>query len=838
MSKKGGKPAVSDAPPPPPVVVDTTAADLLKLYAQQRAKDRADLVEFTHAKYNDWLKYFGFSMGQELQWQADHKSSLHGTRRNKTQLRATISLVNQTRAPSPPQQQNNNSGAKASENACPFAGSTPIPSACWTLPPDLAAVDAFALSLGPLPQAVTVRDVVEACTKPYKQVTWRLSAYSCAHSKVRAIYRWLCEYMKVSLPQSRAPGLMVTIQDPAAAAAPPAAAKKPTAPAKGKAGVEAPPPPPVSANPDDALLAARAADPASLAQLFARMCEEAGVAAEVVKGTVKGVLDQLGKPLNFSAWSWNIVKIADESGVERQYLVDVALSTVYLTPFETAGGAAHNRRAPTPSTDKPAAGGGKQQAAAAAAEAAAAATSASAAVNGGRTIVPAPGGSPVRYFDTVNGSKIFEPFYYFTDPREFAPLHFPEDQTKLLLSNVVSRTQWEVSPRTNHEFYALKLRLDSHKKRTVFTTKSTPIYVSVFVDELATTDLICRVYRGQMAQVDLINAEPIDAKFVWQQREESDKRVTFSIMVPDVGAYTIAIGGRSNPQKLGSSSPVPLPYFPTVLVYQVLVNFVSVNEPMFPLQHLSPTIAKLLEPMTHKVLAGPQRIAVAPSVPNVMAVGVVNRILRSPGAAPPKLPDAPPTSPSPNTPATGAKKGKPDSSAAASAAPEAPKGPEYERSDMTLLSLNAEKCVFEGTMELQLGVVELWVFLGDPATLCVGTPAPAPAASGDSPPLAADGTLPPIAGPSPLLPAAKASSLKPSGQFIPFVSCIQVVKRIPAKELSLNEGRPVIQPVPRQDKDKTVQIQLLADAGSPVPPANPIDAAGRPRVIGSYFERR
>ena len=57
---KKGK-GVEAPPPPPPAPVDTTAQDLLALYAKERSKDRSDLLEFTHAKYQDWHRYFGFN---------------------------------------------------------------------------------------------------------------------------------------------------------------------------------------------------------------------------------------------------------------------------------------------------------------------------------------------------------------------------------------------------------------------------------------------------------------------------------------------------------------------------------------------------------------------------------------------------------------------------------------------------------------------------------------------------------------------------------------------------------------------------------------------------------
>ncbi|CUI14561.1 Hypothetical protein, putative [Bodo saltans] len=366
-----------------------------------------------------------------------------------------------------------------------------------------------------------------------------------------------------------------------------------------------------------------------------------------------------------------------------------------------------------------------------------------------------------------------------------------------------------------------------------------------------------------MTTIDLATAEPIDGKFVWQQRDEGNSgKVTFSIMMPDVGNYVVAIGGRSNKRMCGSTLPDGA-YFPTVLMYQVLVNFVSVNDPMFPRQHLSPTIVKLLEPLRHKVLGGPQRFAVAPCVPNILAVGVVNRIFKT-GAGnaggPSSRVDIPaaPSTPTPRAgsssvnkkPAAGGKD-KQVEAAAPVAAPPKPLAPEIERVQIELLPLNPKLCVFEGTVDLHIGLVELWVFFGDPASLCVGG-APSVTAHSDataslqqvgdsslngSP--AASPVPSAAAPPSPSPPKGVPTVLKPKGQFYPFVTEIQVVKRVPAKELALNEGRSLIQPLPAMERDRGAVLQLLTSVGvGEASHPRPVDDDGNARTIGTYFAGR
>ena len=134
------------------------------------------------------------------------------------------------------------------------------------------------------------------------------------------------------------------------------------------------------------------------------------------------------------------------------------------------------------------------------------------------------------------------------------------------------------------------------------------------------------------------------------------------------------------------------------------------------------------------------------------------------------------------------------------------------------MSLNPDKARFEGAVSLQTGVVEVWVFFGDPSSLGVGksvTPVVASSApllppgtpdQPSPPPPALDAAPQPMAKPMGLPP------LKPSGAFYPFVTEVQVVKRIPSKETALNDGRSLIQPLPNLDQDRATVLGLLTGA--------------------------
>ena len=56
-----------------------------------------------------------------------------------------------------------------------------------------------------------------------------------------------------------------------------------------------------------------------------------------------------------------------------------------------------------------------------------------------------------RIHDTPTGTAHYEPFY-FTQPQQFASLHFPDDWNKSSCLPL-SRTQWEIAPRLSHEFF-------------------------------------------------------------------------------------------------------------------------------------------------------------------------------------------------------------------------------------------------------------------------------------------------------------------------------------------------------------------------------------------------
>ena len=855
MPPKAKKQEAIEISPVPAEKTDTTDTDLLGLYFKERAKQRSDLTEFTHAKYESWLHYFGFSLEQELRW--GNSSSLNksgsSNRRSSSKKASfaplstaaavaatsgasskTIALPPIATAASSSKPHAHSSSSK--EITDPFATNAPIDDSSFTIPFDLAAADERALSIGPLSQILTISGVVDALVQPYKTVTWRQSKAMCSHMKVRVVYRWLCEHFKVTAPVPKGATATLLTADNVAPGSP-AGAKKPAATKKGGGAADGATTlvPALGSNSSASLvtLVNKSGDAAALAQLFTEMLQAADITCEAVKGTLKGSLDHLAKPVGFLPWAWNIVSLPlpvessvsvgvknDDEGTSEpvaKYLIDVALSCAHVNP----------PRPPPPSDST--------------ASSTATANAAGATLSAANTSSVA---SSVKFNELGDYSKVFEPWYYFTNPQHFASLHYPEDVSKLMLSRVVTRTHWEVYPRLNHIFYKNSIQLDSHKRRTVFTAKSTPIYVSFSLEDPQHTDMSLLVFRGGVpASLNAASPAPIDPRFIWQQRQEAEKRITFCVMTPDVGLYTLVFGARSINNHVAVSE-MPQSLFDVACTYQVVVNFVPVNEPMYPRQLVSTAIAKLVEPQNYKLLAGEQHFTVVPTSCNVLAVAVVNRIFKvvapaqknqaasgdnankpqsQDGKKPIGVPKGGKAAPAP----VDSNQGPPTGAAATVTAP--PKV-EIERSTYKLLQLDPERCVFSGSVTVAVGLIEIWIFFGDPTGMVVGKNSsgggsnvldavldrPGSAHSTQSNPpaaqLQAPGQAPTAAQPgsnptSPLKGAASKGNI--SGAFHPAVTDIQVVKRIPAKELSLNEGKPLIQPPAQPDIDTPATLRLV-----------------------------
>ena len=948
-----------DVPVVPVEKKDDLPDVLMKHYVEHRHQSGADLFEFTHGKYEEWMDYFGFNLENELRWQQEHKAkSLHGTKTRSMAgtLRKTVGQSHDL--PSPTKTHQGTTAANATSDA---NGAAPSKDSIDTLrtavladdagveTPKLragyAAVDEKALTLGPCTGA-SVDEIAKQLGAPYERATWRQSTSLCCHHRVRAVFRWVCDNFKVVPPSSQptVPGVQVgsvTLPVPGTEST---GAKAP----KGK-GAKAPPSPQQQSAPTkvvendpigkkvEAALATRTADAETLAHVVSSLLDKMDVRCDAVKGTLKGILDNLGKPLGALPWGWNVAYVPieaseDESAAEKwnpdsglpedfshrrsydygtsqrvapktqRFVFDCALAMAYVGPRAGLGGPASN--------DPPAgkAEGNKKENKKEAQQTPRGGRGGDPAASLDATVV-APSVPTTLFSQPPDYSPHFEPFYFYTDPREFAALHFPEDSTNQILAKPIGRTSWEIYPRLSHDFYLNKLDLDSHRRRAWLTVKRTPLYISFLLNDTRHVDLILAVYKGTAASVDE-NSTPLDSKFVWSTREEKEGRQTFSVMLPDVGMYTMMLGARHvDPDTDWAAAPS----YRLVCQYQTQVNFVPTNETMFPKQHLTPAVCKWLGPIGHKLVVGANQLAIVPTNPRVHAVAVVNKVYKPvakviekpnslgggilAGTANESSPTKPPSHP--NTPGEGAKRpgkggkvdpGK-DTNPAASKNPQ-PEEPVIERTEVHLLPLNTEKGVFEGMVTLEIGLVEFWVLLdpirqsvvkagntttlGDPMALFgkyLGSspkyqlPPPKDGGEGHRS-RTPNGTR---TGNSPLPPqiptgfhlqASPGASTAADGQdgqnspraggasstaenlgvFIPFVTQIHCVKRIPAKEMNVNEGEPLVKPaILNWQEDRPFIFRLLN--GTSVDGRKWDDEAGKAAFlskplhqVGGYFE--
>ena len=801
-------------PPPPAAPTDTTSSDLWTQYVASRKQSHADLTEFTHAKYKDWLHYFGFSVERELMWRS-HLIDPQPNNNNKTTRTPSVSHTHVARDKASSDPIFDNTVDPLFEGAEEFARLH-----CFE------AVDRHALAIVPDENKSSLTALAVALTEPFKQVRWSMTQTQCTNFKIRAVYRWMCEYITLVLSG-------------AAASQPPPQSEPKSKATKGKPSpveVNNIPSPSGSVMSPEQLLISRSGDPLVIATFFTEVLKIAGVKCEVIKGTLKGSLDALGKPTGFLPWAWNVVSIPLEPSVSGQnsqicLLVDVALSLCYVSM-----NAAQNKL--TTSSPVPVATGG---------------TPADLSIPDLSYSISKP-----TFAQPQDFSKHFQPFYFYCDVKKFLPLHYPEDSTHLYVNKMLSRTAWEVYPRLSHEFFLHQLRLDSHVRRLTFSVKAAPVYLSLKQLNPAHTELVGKVYRGfmnaQNQQLSLNEGNAVDSRFVWSNREEKSGRHTFTIMTPDTGNYTLVIGARTCHTKIATTD-LPTSPFDVVVQYQFSVNFVPVNEAVVPRQLLSPSFMKLAEPQPFgKIQCGPQKFVIVPTTPRILAVAIVNRIFKPPTntvAAPVVV--VVPTS----APLDAGK--KPPSSKGPIVAPPVPVKPpnaeltpEIERTELSLLCSCPERATFEGEMNLRVGLVEVWCLVGDPTSLCVGQrPPPPPSPTRVATPLVPEIDPKAVGGkrsnsPSSVPAVAVAALPLPAtlvrGSFIPAIDGISVVKRVPPKELSIaQEGGSFVRPATDITRDRTPILRQLAGATADGLSWNEEGCRliGQPLIsVGEYFQSK
>nr|CCC90442.1 conserved hypothetical protein [Trypanosoma congolense IL3000] len=482
-----------------------------------------------------------------------------------------------------------------------------VPSARWGIgEAEKAEADAWARKVGPMEGVRRAREVVERLIEPFKRVTWRHTAVQCSLKKARVLYYWLCENITVEYSGRQAPGevgatslTMNSKHDGAKSGAGITRNPKPKLPE-----IFSPFASMRSFDVCDMVLEQRSADALSMAQVYQRFLQIAGIKSDVVDGFLRRRL-----PEDSIEWAWNIVYIPWEDEAPFSYLVDVALSahcglpfcisstkgalddTVKSKPNQKLEGSARGTKAASLQPNKPK-----------------------------RSIFDGPLLAPF-----CTQEKRFEDFYFNTHPEKFICTHLPKRSRNSLIVSAKRKILWGNEPCLTHDFFRFPVALDPSCRLCSFTTRATPFYIRIFNEKPQHTELCCVLFKGTLANLpDNCGAvEPLGPQWVWHQREESSGSETFTLMVPEVGYYSIVIGAREIRKNPFSNVISEEPFVP-VVAYQTLVTFVADPRPHTPRQFLSPSVCKLLAPLAYQIKEGTHHFIVMPSCANVAAAAVVS----------------------------------------------------------------------------------------------------------------------------------------------------------------------------------------------------------------------
>jgi hypothetical protein len=529
------------------------------------------------ARFGDYLQHFGFSMEREFpavkQQPAKQNASTverPSTRRAAEELSGTLSAAEQL-----------------------------VDGAGWgCCPSEQSEADSKSALAGAMTGEADVARLTHALVGSFERCGIHQRQDECDRKKSRAVYRWLCDHFTVELVEP-------SLAEGQAAVSPAKVEKKGVG---RKAAKKVSPQAAEALLPLDPLVVAletRCATPAVLSALYQAMLRCAGVTSEVVTGWLKGPSVE-----EAVEWSWNMV---EEQGT--RYVVDVAYS-IYDGPL---------RRAEVAEVEVAMPGKKSPRSALVAAKKEAKSESLPKVLAGERSPAASPADAWSRKGPQLRRERTgVETFYFFTAPHAFSYTHFPLEARHALLTTPPTRTAWDILPCLKAAYFQFPLRLHSHPRHRLLHVRNTPFYISIKNENPSTTELCCVLYKGTLRELDedWTRCVALGSEWVWLQRQESTMTETFTVMVPDSGYYCAVIGARSiraDPYGalLSSDSFVP------VVTYQVMVNFVSVNVPLMPRQHLSPSVCKLLSPLTRQIVAGEQHFVVMPSCANVLSVAVV-----------------------------------------------------------------------------------------------------------------------------------------------------------------------------------------------------------------------
>jgi len=215
----------------------------------------------------------------------------------------------------------------------------------------------------------------------------------------------------------------------------------------------------------------------------------------------------------------------------------------------------------------------------------------------------------------------FENFYWGTNPTQFLNIHLPNKDVHQLQSPALSKSAWEVRPVASHAFFSHGLEFLSHRNRMMVVVKAPPLYLTFRSTKGPEVDMTIVVRPGACnAQEPLFNnPSTLPKGFIWQTREESTRTMTFTLTFPTVGLYTTDLFVQKCEQGTKMWS--------LATRYQFQIGSVLSPDPLFPFQVLPLSVAKVHEPRMGKIICNrDQAFVVVPTTSNISAVCVVNRV--------------------------------------------------------------------------------------------------------------------------------------------------------------------------------------------------------------------
>eukprot|EP01063_Lacrimia_lanifica_P002492 TRINITY_DN11311_c0_g1_i1.p2 TRINITY_DN11311_c0_g1~~TRINITY_DN11311_c0_g1_i1.p2 ORF type:complete len:767 (+),score=319.32 TRINITY_DN11311_c0_g1_i1:79-2379(+) len=219
-----------------------------------------------------------------------------------------------------------------------------------------------------------------------------------------------------------------------------------------------------------------------------------------------------------------------------------------------------------------------------------------------------------KYLLNAHGGVESE-YFWLTNPATFVNLHYPDNGKDQLAVKAVDRGAWNVAPDPTYHFHTHLLTLQSHVKYRHIVSKAPPLTVSLYAVD-SQVEIVPKLYEGAQDAKKLL-----PPGFVWQERLLSTSSANFTCVLPDTGMYTLEFYVRrraaDDNEALDTTGMAPAELASSghhlALSYQVVSNTKVGDDPILPLQRVSPSFAVMSEPNMGKLVAGqPKRFVIFP----------------------------------------------------------------------------------------------------------------------------------------------------------------------------------------------------------------------------------